>query len=247
MKKLITTLIFGVFITVCAFAQTGPTQFAVYEDKVNPSMDALYKATLKKLKSACEQHKVSFSYTSVAYDDNSYIHLVPIKGFADLDKNMLADLETKMGKDALSSIFADFDKCTESSTSFVVSMLPNMSLQSPPVGENFRDVLFWEYQPGKGEEAEKIIMEWKALYESKKAVLGFITYKVLLGREPGYAFVSWGKNELDHATKSQKNNELFGEEAGKLWTKTLAITKKYYSKRAWVLADHSHALTVATN
>lgn len=247
MRKLVTTLCFSLFLSLLAIAQTAPTQFVIYEDQVKPSMDAAYKAALKKLKSACELHKANFSYTSVAYDDNSYAHLVPVKGFADLDKNMLGELETKMGKDALGAIFAEFDKCIESSSSLVVSMLPNLSYMSPPTGESFRDILFWEFQPGKEAEAEKLIMEWKTLYESKKAPGGFLTFKVLLGRAPGYAFVGWGKNELDYATKNQKNNEAFGDESGKLWAKTLTITRKYYSKRAWVLSDHSYAMTVATN
>lgn len=247
MKNLFAILWVALFAVTQAIAQTAPTQFAIYEDQVKPSMDGSYRAALKKLKAACELHKVSFSYLSVAYDDNSYAHLVPVKAFADLDRNMLSELETKMGKEAMASMFAEFDKCIQSSSSLMVSMLPNMSYLSPPAGENYRDILFWEFQPGKDAEAEKIIMEWKALHESKKAPGGFLTFKVLFGRSPGYAFVSWGKNELDYATKNQKNNELFGEEVGKLWAKTQTITQRYYSKRAWVLQDHSYSMVVAGN
>lgn len=196
MKKFTAIICFALFITVWAVAQDAAPRFAIYEDQVKLSMGAPYKDALKKLKSACEQHKVSFSWTSVAHDDNSYIHLIPIKGFADLDRNMLGELETKMGKDALGGIFAEFDKCIESSTSYVAAMLPNLSYLSPPVGENYREILFWKHLPGKDAEAEKIIMEWKALHESKKAPGGVITYKVLFGAEPGYAFVPGARMSL---------------------------------------------------
>ena len=247
MKKLISSFWFILCFSGFLLAQqpAAPIKYAIYEDVVKPSMDATYKEALKKLKSACEQHKAGLSWSSAAFDDGSYSHLVPIKGLADLDKNMMADLESKMGKESLGAIFAELDKCVESQSSFAVSMLPNMSYMTPPAGENYRDLLFWQVLPGKEAEGEKIIMEWKKLHEDKKAPNGFVTYKVLFGREPGYAFVSWGKNEVDLATKAQKTNELFGEEGGKLWAKTMAMTKKYYSKRAWVLPDFSHAV-VAT-
>lgn len=247
MKKMLTSLWCTLLIAGYALAQDAPVMFAIYEDNVKPSMDAAYKETLKRLKDACELHKVGVSWTSVVHDDNSYAHLIPIKGFADLDKNMLSDLETKMGKEALGAIFANLDKCIASKTSFVVAMLPNLSYLSPQAGENFREILFWEVLAGKEGEGEKMIMEWVNLYKSKNAPNGVVTYKVLFGRHPGYAFISWGKNPLDHATKAQKNHELFGDEAGKLWQKTQAITEKYYHKTAWIMPDFSRSAAQASN
>ncbi len=211
MKKLISSFCFLLVFSGLMFAQqsAAPGKFAIYEDIVRPSMDAQYKEALKKLKSACDLHKADFSWTSVVYDDNTYAHLIPIKGFADLDRNMLAGLETKMGKEAVAGIFTELEKCVESSSSFVATVLPDLSYLSPQTGENYRDILFWEVLPGKEAEGEKLIKEWSTLCKSKNAPNGFVTYKVLFGREPGYAFVSWGKTPLDLATKSQKNNELW--------------------------------------
>ncbi len=248
-KNLISSFCFVLFFSGLMFAQqsAAPAKFAIYEDIVKPSMDAQYKEGLKKLKAACDLHKADFSWTSVVYDDNTYAHLIPIKGFADLDKNMMAGLETKMGKEALGGIFTELEKCVESSSSFVATMLPDLSYLSPQTGENYRDIMFWEVLPGKEAEGEKLIMEWLNLYKSKNAPNGVLTYKVLFGRAPGYAFVHWGKSPLDLETKSQKSNELFGEEAGKLWAKTMTMTKKYYHRKAWVLPDFSKTLTTASN
>jgi len=239
MKKLTVSFILLLY-TGFVFAQTAPQMFAVYHDEVSPSMDAVYKENLKKLKAACEQTKANFNWITVAFDDNSYSHMVPIKSFADFDKNMMADLELKMGKPALAEIFAAFDKCVEKQDSYVVMSVPSACYLTPAPGDNFRDVTFWIPMAGKEAEVEKILQEWIKLYQSKNAPGGVLTYKALFGTEPGYAFISWGKNPVDLFTKEQKNNELFGEEAAKLWQKTLSITKRFQSKRAWVLIDHSN-------
>lgn len=218
--------------------------FAIYTHNVNPSMDMAYREAVKKLKTACQQNKLNtVSWLSGAYDDNSYNHLIPIKSFGDLDKNMFADLEAKIGKETLANIFREMEKCLESETSFVALRVASMSYLTPPADETFRDILYWYPQHGKAAEAEKIIGEWLKLYTSKNAPGGVITYKVLFGREPGYAFVSWGKNRLDWASKSQKNNELFGAEASKLWARTLEITKRYYSVQGWVATDLAYTFS----
>jgi hypothetical protein len=245
MKTLLTALI--VLFTGYLFAQDAPTRFVVHEDIVKPSKDALYKECMKKLKSASQQYKSPFGWVSVVHDDNSYIHLAPMKSFADLDKNPFAELESKMGKDDLSKLWADFDQCIESHRDFVVEYVPQLSYLSAPEGENYRDVLFWYPIPGNDKAAEQIFKEWKALYESKKSPDGYAVYKLAFGQEPGYAVVSWGKDEVDAATKTQKSRELLGEEAGKMWEKTQAITKKYYSKRGWILPDFSYSLASGTN
>jgi hypothetical protein len=250
MKKKITSLFILLLCAGMCFGQTPGQMFAVFHDQVKPSMNSAYRDALKKLKLTCEQQKSPFYWTTVAFDDNSYSHMIPVKGYADMDKNLMADLETKIGKEGLGGIFADFDKCVESATSYMITSVPSMSYLGPaPAGENFRDILFWYPMPGKDVEAEKIIQEWLKLYQSKNSPAGVLTFKSVFGTEPGYAFVSWAKDPIDMETKFKKHNELVGVEAGKLWEKTLAITRKYNHIRAWVASDLSNmpAVPVATS
>lgn len=242
MKKQILILLVAMFVAPSAFPQQKAQRFAVFEDQVKPSMNGKYWECMKKVKSNSAQHKLAAGWTSLGFDDNSFIHMVPISNFADLDKNMFADLETKMGKEAHQAMWAEFDPCIETSKSYIVTSLPEFSYMSPPAGENYRDVLFWQIMPGQEKASEEIMKEWVKLYESKKAPSGFLTFKVLFGSEPGYAVVTWGKDEADAALDFQKTKELLGEEAGKMWRKTMAITKKYYYKRGNVLPDASYAL-----
>jgi hypothetical protein len=245
MKKISLTIFVFLFVVTVAVGQQKAQRFAVYEDQVKPSMNGKYWECMKKVKASSAQHKLAGGWTSLGFDDNSFIHMVPISNFADLDKNMFADLETKMGKDAHNAMWSEFDQCVENSKSYIVTSLPELSYMSAPMGENYRDVMYWQVLPGQEKASEEILKEWVKLYESKKTPSGFLTFKVLFGAEPGYAIVNWGKDEVDAATDFQKTKELTGEEAGKLWHKTMAITKKYYSKRGNILPDASYSLAAA--
>jgi len=244
MKKKLTTLLLGNLLisSILVIAQTNPTPMAVHEDIVKPSMDVKYREAMKKLKAACEQHKVGPSWTTITYDDNSYRHLVSIKSFADLDKNPFADLETKMGKESLGKLWAEFDECVESHRDLVMTRLPELSYLSITESDNYRSVTFWHVLPGKENEAESILREWKKLYESKKAPSGYSVLKVIFGQLGEYVIVSWGKNAVDEATKHQKTLELIGDEGNKLWLKTQAITKDIYNKRAEFLPQFSYSV-----
>jgi hypothetical protein len=240
MKKSIPFLFVTLLVVQFSIAQPASVLYSVHEDIVKPSMDAKYREAIKKLKAACEQHKLNFTWGTVAFDDGSYRHLAPIKSFADLDKNPFAELEAKMGKVALGKIWAEFDECLESQSDFVMMLLPHYSYLAPGAEENYRDIMYWYPLPGKNAEAESILAEWKKLYESKKSVEGYLVYKVMFGREPVYSIVAFGKDGVDADTKAQKAREQLGAEVGPLWRKMLGITKRYYSKRANVSPEFSY-------
>ena len=241
MKKKITSLLLLLLVAGSSVAQDAPSMFAVYESHVKPSMNATYQEAVKKFKATCQQQKMTFTWHAGVLDDNSYIYLVPMKNFADLDKNMFADLEAKIGKEAMASQWQAMDKCVEYQTSSVTLFLPGSSYLSPGPDDYFRSVLHWIPEVGKEAEAEKLIAEWVKLYTSKKATNGVQTYRNIFGGEGGYVFVSWGKNAADEASKDQKTNELFGDEASKLWAKTLLITRKYYTVTGWLSTELSYS------
>ena len=242
MKKLITLLLLTLVSPLSLlFGQTDPVKYMVHEVIVKPSMDVQYREATKKLIAACEGNKTSFGWTAVSHDDNSYLYLAPMKDFSELGVSHFAELRKKLGDEAMNKIWSAIDECTVSSSDYVVAMLPEFSyLGPPPAEEHYRDVTYWWPLHGKNPEAQKLLAEWKKLYESKKSQDGYTVYRVLYGRELGYAIVSWGKNRLDAATKASKSDELLGEESHKLWLRTQAISWKYENKRAWINSDLSY-------
>ncbi len=221
-----------------ALAQDAPSMFAVYQDNVMPSKDAQFNDGVKKLKAAVEQNKIDFKWTTYGFDDGSYAHVVPISNFAQLDKNPFAPLETKIGKEALAGLWSTIDQCIESQSTSIIVRMPEYSYLSSTAEDAFRDITYWYVLPDKEAEAGKLFAEWKQLHETKKDGQGYSVYKGVFGNERGgYLIISWGKTILDWATKRQKSNEILGDDATKLWTKTMAISRKYYSKKAWLQKD----------
>lgn len=236
-KNLAFVLLF--LVATCCLAQEPPVMYAVYEGQVKPSMDATYVDAVKKLKDVCQQQKMTFTWHGGSYNGNWYVYLVPIKGFADLDKNMFSELEAKIGKEAHASLWQGIDKCVDYNLSSVAAYYPTMSYMSPPQDEYFRNLFFWFPEVGKEAEADKLCAEWMKLYVDKKSPVGVQTYKMLFGGDKGYVFVGWGKNQADYEAKRQKANEMFGEELSKLWAKTLLITRKSYTRVGWYRTDLS--------
>jgi len=244
MKKLTLFSVVAVLVAITSVAQEKKW-YTIHEDLVIPSQDAKYMEAIKSLKAACVLHKTNVTWVTVKHDDFSYIHLSQIKNFAELDKNIFADLIAKMGQDAFGKMMSSFDGCYDTHSDFVVEEMPSLSYLTPPQGENYRDVLFWSVAPGKEMAAEGILMEWKKLYEGKKVPEGFVSYKVVYGRAPGFAVVFWGKDPVDSATKGKKTWDIIGKEADDLIKRTYAITTKWSTKRANIQPDLSMMPTAA--
>jgi hypothetical protein len=204
-------------------------------------MTAKFIEGMKKFKAACEEAKLPFGWTTIMFDDNSFIFVSPIANLSDLEKNPFAGLDTKIGKEATGKLWSEFDGCISSYGDHVVTRLGDVSYLSIPAGENARDITYWYVEPGKESEAMTIFTEWKKLYEAKKVLNGYGVYRTRLGQEFGYAIVAWGKSQADIALKEERAKELLGKEAEVLYKRTLAITTKIYSKRGTVLPEYSYA------
>ena len=105
--------------------------FAVYESHVKPAAAGVYRDAVKKFVATSKEQKMTFSWVAGSLDDNTYVYIIPIKGFADLDKNMFADLEAKIGKDVMAGLWQSLDKCVEYQSSSVAVYLPALSYLAP--------------------------------------------------------------------------------------------------------------------
>ncbi len=244
MKKLIVTHCCALWFSVCAFAQEVPSrQFLVYENMVKPSMTAEFRASSKRITDACTLHKVNVNWFSIIYDDNTFLNIFPLKNLADLDKNLFAELETKMGREAFSKLWPDFFKCLESVNSFITTKLEELSYLRPAEGENYRSFLFITPILGKSQEIEKVFAEWKTAYESKKATEGFHVYRTRFGADTGYFIALWAKDPTEMAAKRSQSSKLLGEEASRLWQKQSAFIKKYYWKNGYMAPELGYSFS----
>jgi hypothetical protein len=234
-------MICGVLLFAGLATAQAPEQFYAHADIVKPSMAAAYFSFLKNAKETYQKQGVSMSYSVFLQDDNTCYFFSPMEGL-NIGKiyEGFGAAESKIGKDAFGKLLAEKEKCIESHSEFITRLLPQYTYLNPGEGENFRNFMFWFPLPGKQAEVDQIAKEWIDLHRSKKATNGYQTFRTVFGGEPGYVIVNWGKDELDFVTKSKQTNELFGEEAGKLWQRTMAITHRVYFKNAWYLPDLSY-------
>ena len=239
MKKTILTLWCTLCITVFAFAQQ---QYFVHENVIKPSMSQAYEASIKKLRDACAQHKINTTWTTFRYDDNTYGHFFPINGLGALDKSVFGDLDAKMDKQALASIWADINKCIDSDNQVVITSLPELGYLTPGEGENYKAVLFLSPLPGKWQENEMVFAEWKKAYAAKKAPSGFLVFRVMFGNQSGYAVVISAKNPADFADKQNKTFAVAQDDINRLWTKQMSLVKKTYWRYCNFVPELSYTL-----
>ena len=231
-------IVIATLLTAALANAQQPTQFFAHEDHVKPSMNASYREVLKKVKDAYEKNQVSTSYSVFLQDDNTYYIFSPMERM-DIGAvyNSFSDAESKIGKDIFQGILKQKSTCIDSHQEFVTQLHPEYTYLSPAEGENFRHMMFWIPLPGKESESHQIAKEWIELHKSKNAPAGYQSFQTLFGGEPAWVIVTWGKDQMDRIAKSRKTNELLGEDAAKLWARTMSITKKIYHKEGWFLPE----------
>ncbi|MEX2234866.1 MAG: hypothetical protein WD824_22070 [Cyclobacteriaceae bacterium] len=244
MKKLIVTICCALCMAVCALGQ----QAIIHENAVRPPMTKSYIEGIKKLKEACSTHKTKMSWFTVAFDDNSYAHVLPVEGTASLQTNLFADLEAKIGADAFASLVAPIQEAIDSRMESISIAMPDLSYLDPLPGERYRMILYVIPLEGKEAEMEKVFAEWKKTYESKKATENFHIYRMTSGPEAGYLISISAKNPADMEAKRAKNYQLVGADViASLWDKQVALTKKYYWKRGYFVPELGYDYSEAAN
>ena len=197
----------------------------VHEDVVKPSMVAEYEEVCKDLISNMKTHNIqetAFIVTNTA--DNRYLYVSPINTMADLDKPVFATLAEKMGKDAMSALFARMDKCYDIEHDYIINLEPELSympggITQTPEGQNYRKFHYLHISPGNRSVVKEKMKAVKALFASKGSKTHYRVYSSGFGTKGEFYMVAVAaKDPVDYAQKGKENNELLGEEGQKtMW------------------------------
>lgn len=240
MKKPIPTLLCALCVTVSAFAQEKPREIVIHDNVVSPSKNQAYRAAVMKLKEQCTQHKVNMTWNTVAMDDNTYVHTLPVEGTAAYEMDHFAELKTKIGVDAFDALIAELQDGIESQVERLSITMPEHSYRRPMPDENYRMVLRVIPLEGKSQALEDLFLEWQKLYASKNANENFGIQRVRSGDEESYSIILSAKSPADMARKREESMNLLGDMANELWNKQLALTKKYFWRRGWIVPELSY-------
>lgn len=238
MKKSITTLCCMLF-AVCCIAQEN----VLHENIVRPSQTDDYIAAVKNFKQTCEANKVEMVWHSFSIEDNSFVHVIPVKGTASLEADLWTDLKSKIGQEAFDKLAEALKRNVESQIAWTATKMATHSYMSSVEGEPYRMLLYLYPLAGKEKELEDLFLEWKKYYEESKAAVTFHTYKIKYQEEDGYLIALPAKDPADMERKFAETRQVLGETEARLWKKQLSITKKYYWKRGYYSPDLSYSFS----
>ena len=242
-------LVCGIITPICAQEDEAPkTQMlAIHADHVLPAKAAEYEAATKALKDVLEKYEIKdVSYRTLTQSNGNYLYVDYIDNFAELDKNLFGTLKEKMPEADWIAMWKKFDGCYYEHEDFIARYHPDLSYHAEELTEEMK-YRMWDFMYFEEKDWDNVMAmakKWKELYESKKAGGGYTIYTNGFGMEgPVIVVHSWAKSEADHVAIDSKDNELLGDDAGKLWQETVKYIYKQEKITGRSRADLSYIPT----
>lgn len=207
--------------------------FWIHEDVVKPAKIGDYEKVCKELLSEMKKHNITDQqWMAASTNDNRYMFIGEIDNMAELDEQPFATLSEKMGKEAMSNLFGNMNKCYDIEHDYVVHHDPELSYSSatsPSSSENlYRKWHFLYISPENAGEVKENMMTIKSLFQDKGSEISYNVYRSGFGTRGSYYLVSVGaKDAVHYAERAAANDELLGEEGEKAFGKLFASLLDY--------------------
>ncbi len=238
MGTLKTTLLFAamlLFAPNMVLAQETKNQaFYIHEDQVRPSMIQEYEKISKDFKEACIKHNLQdISWNVASTSTGRYFNISPIENMADLDKNVMAPLSEKMGKEAFNDMFKRFNECYDKHGDYIIYLNQELTYMPEGIsitteGQNYRKWHYLHVTPDNIQNLKGKLKELKALFAQKGSKEYYRIYHNGFGNMGDYYLaVLSAVDAEDAAKKSKANQELLGEEGKKLFDEVFSYVNKY--------------------
>ncbi len=219
--------------------------FMVHEDVVFPYMQDKYEKAAKDFVDMFKEANVEGSSRAFQTEYFTYSTLFPVKDFEGLAKymEMRGGLVDKIGEEKMNNVMSQFDGCYASHRNYLITLRNDLSYKplyglSADEGLDFRHFDYINVIPGKEDEMNEILKDYKALYEAKNIEEGYRVYFGGIGTDMPYIiFVQPAKGRVDWATLSDRQDEQLGDEGGKLLKRMMAITQKFEHKDGMMRPD----------
>lgn len=241
-------LVFSLCSGLASAQQAKSQMYLVYDCIVRPSADAKLYDALKEMTAFCTKHAFPYSWSVYATDDYHYYYLIPIDGYADIEKYFKTEEQT-MSNAAVEyqALMEKFKDTNESYEFQVYTDRPDLSyISAHPYYKSeemgFVELDIWSFVPGKEREAENLCKEFFALCNKKNIRDTWYCMAGTLGVEqPVYAFVCHDKNEGEFIKHNAEMWKLLGKDVDDIWNRLLAICRKRESKREWYQPELSYS------
>lgn len=244
-KILMSIILAFLFVPVLLAQEDQPTMFVVHQDNVKFEMMPQYEAAAKELVELCKKNNIQMPWTTISVEDGRYIHVSPIKSMADLDKNPLASLDEKVGKEAMAKLWAKYDECYDSHRNEIAHYIPELSYNPEGVsneGKNFREYHFLYFAPKNGKKMKEAMKAVKEMFKAKGSKAAYNVYSSGFGSPESYYMVSIaGENQAETAKNGMENDKLLGDERKAVFFNVIKLASKYDQVLGNIRPDLSYA------
>lgn len=230
------------FICFSAISVYAQQRYLVHVDYVKPYKYEDYIKISKEFNEACNKYQPDASWVTVSTSDDRFLYVSPMENFAELDKNVFADMAEKMGED-FGKMFEKFDECYDKHADYILvlneelSYMPN-GISQTQEGENYRKYYVMYHTPSNHDSLKEAIQDVKELFVSKGSKEYYRIYHSDFGTDEDYYLVAISsKDPVDAATKSKENDELLGEDAKTVFGNLMKSTERFEEFSGWMRTD----------
>jgi quinol monooxygenase YgiN len=228
-------------------AQTTPAKsqlFHIHEDPVMPTMVEPYERASKELVSQCRRHGIQNGWLTIQDNDHRYT-IEPIEHLADLDKDPLAPLQEKMGKEAFTTLFADFDKCYPSHRDYILVHLPQYSYAGDQTDQSeyvYRGYDYFYYEPQHQRKISALLKQFKELYTSEAGKIPYNVYVSRFGNSENFVLIEdLAKSQAGFKARDAANTEAFRAGFKKLFAELKPLLRRTESRIGHLRPDSSYS------
>ena len=222
-----------------------PQLFHIHEDPVVPTMVNEYERASKELVSQCRKHGIPNGWLTIQDNDHRYYTIEPIEHMADLDKDPLAPLQEKMGKEAFATLFAEFDKCYPSHRDYILIHLPQYSYAADQTSLSeypYRGYDYFYYEPQHQRKISDLLKQFKELYTSKAGKISYNVYVSRFGNNDNFVLIEdLAKSEADFKARDAANTEEFRAGFEKLFAELKPLVRRIESRIGHLRPDLSYS------
>ncbi|GAB4006405.1 hypothetical protein GCM10028808_08330 [Spirosoma migulaei] len=226
---------------------TKPQLFHIHEDPVMPTMVIQYEQASNELVSQCRKHSIKNGWLTIQDNDHRYYTIEPIEHMADLDKDPLAPLQEKMGKEAFAALFADFDKCYPSHRDYILVYLPEYSYTPDQTSQSeyaYHGYDYFYYEPHNQSKVNALFNRFKELYTSKAGKIPYNVYMSRFGTSENFVLVEdLAKSQADFKARNEANTEEFRAGFKNLFAELKPFIRRIESRIGHLRSDLSYSTT----
>ena len=205
------------------------------QDVVYPYKVDAYEKAQKEMNEFITKNYPSVAWTCLQYDSYTYDYIVDLGDYGKIDEM------NKMWEEKMKTVNQDeFKKYTDaftgtiSATNQLVVTLDkkgSYTAKDPLVKRSDAKFYHWDYFefiPGKEDEALKVASDEAALCEKLNLKGSFNLWHISMGQNTNaYVYASWDKSRIDFFTNMEADNKVAGKQMDELDKKFMSYVQKF--------------------